>query len=308
MSSNINQFLMRHMPNALNGDFEYEVGEYVKNGDVGIYKNLAYSFFQNNDEPREYVANIFGTGKYKFWCFEHNLFDVPMYTMETIYDIIDTLEDIQVELDDDDTYTKNYKWFNLWCCTGIPFTNLIISSFNMSVSGNLDMLLYDTINTLCNVKDDHSDEITIDEHGKWIDTKEFESDVHEKTFTQLLTNHDILGDVIKKCCSDFSEQYPHAVFKHVDDGITYYEFINVDDTKSVHLNNFYDDIESLNIVEYDHVDDCIMVDGVDILEPYKKILVESLEMEFHRCYNENVARKEEGIIDFPKKTMDVYFK
>lgn len=309
----VTRFLMRHMSNALNDDMEYHVGEYIKtcvDDNFGHYKDAAYKFFEENDveNPRQCVATIFGTGENKFWCFEHNLLDVPMYTMNTVYDVIDTLENVQKELIGEG-YTPNHKFFNLWCCTADPYMDLVVSDLHMTIEEKLNDVTMNILNDVCNVSDNHPDDIIIDEDGRWIDTKEFDDAINEKVYGLIIGDYMINRDLTYKFMDMMNEKYPHHVVVSDHDDIRYYEFINVDDTKTINIKDFYKSIDSMKQLRYNEEDDStFIIDGVDLLEPYVVRLKEILKEKYDTLYDEQKRLIDEGVVDFPKKKTEIYFR
>lgn len=308
----VTRFLMRHMTNALNDDMEKQVGEYIKTctGDkFGYYKNLAYDFFESNgvENPRQCVATIFGTGVNKFWCFEHNLLDVPMYTMGTMYDIIDTLENVQKELIGDD-YKPNYTYFNLWCCTAEPYEDLILSDLHMTIEEKLNDVKMEILTDYCNVHDDHPDSIMIDDSGRWVDTKQFDDEINEKVYDMILGDYKTTRGLAHEVIVMMNEQYPHHIITSEHEGIHYYEFLNVEDTKKVNIKDFHKSIALLSQLHYNESDDStFVIDGVDLLEPFVNRLKETLKEQYTTTYNEQKKLVEQGVVDFPSNKMDIYF-
>lgn len=311
------RFLMKHMPSMLNGDYWEEMEKYYQelrdnaNPDGSYrstkYRTLAQDFFESEgvENVREMVSYVFGVGKHRFWCFEHNIIDVPMRNFETIFDIVDALENIQVELVGE-SYEKNTTSYNLWCAKSEPFENIIINSGDFIVGMERTYDIRSDIDEVCNTKDDHVGEITLDSDGRYIDTRYWDDEIDSIVCRRMKRNRDVICyDDTQRIIEYLMEKFPNTVFISESDDIVHYTFVNSEDAKKVRLNHFTEDIQTFN-VRYedimDHVNDSPLLDELhkEQQDYFKKV--------YRETYDIVKQELDDGIVEFPQKTMDVYFK
>lgn len=312
------------MPNALNGDegdafrsYYQEIRDSAVDGyyESSKFKQLAYEFFEGRvDNPREMVAFVFGTGDNKFWCFEHNIIDYPMSDFDTIHDIVVELDDIQVRLTSEDdcfyTHTPDYDYYNLWCCTSVPFQNIIVNSFPMELSFHSCSRGRNWIRELCNEKDDYEGELMVDQDGMFVDTSYFESEVDKLVSRKMsIERGNIDRTFIKRVTEIVCEKYPNTIFKTTHQEIVRYVFVNPEDSKRVKLESFFKDVDNFDVVDFtvseDSNGDDILVgieDEMGLLENEWKQAYISLYESLHKKVTHDF---ECGIVPLPAKKMKI---
>lgn len=320
------QFLMRHMPNALNGyesdafrSYYQEIRDSAVDGyyESNKFKNLAYDFFDGRvDNPREMVSYVFGTGANKFWCFEHNLIDYPMVDFKTIFDIVVELDNIKEKLLSEDdshpyTHTPDYNFYNLWCCTSEPFENIIINSFPMELSFHSSSRGSKWMRELCNKKDEYEGELMVDQDGMYVDTSYFDSEVDKLVYSKMLKERgDIDQTFIKQVTDIVCEKHPNTIFKTLTDtDVVCYVFVNPEDAKRVNLETFFDDINTFNVFNYEVTENS---DGDDVwngIDVEMRLLEDEWKQAYVSLYeslHEKISHDFEcGIVPIPEKTMKV---
>lgn len=317
------QFFMRHMPNMLTGNYWEELEKYYQverdkaDGkgayDSVKYRSLAQDFFKGKtDNVREMVSYVFGTGKNKFWCFEHNITDVPMVNFNTVMDIVVELQNIQKELMDENEYTTEeyvpvYDAFNLWCCMSEPFENIIINSPKFIIGMELGDNGFDFLEELTETQDDSPNEITIADDGEYINTRYWDDDIHRKVYRRMIRErHSTDEYFINKIVEAISEHYPNTVFIYTHDDIVNYTFACAEDAGTITLEDFKHDMYNKLTV----IDDDIMnttIDGVSVMEVFKDEWEKSYRELYARLYNEIENEINSGALEFPEKEKAIYF-
>ena len=315
------QFFMRHMPDMLNGDHTEMLTQYYQSlrdsaddgcYDVTKYRHLAYDFFEGKvDNPREMVSYIFGTGKNKFWCFEHNIADYPMGQFNTLLDIEKELENIQQRLineDSDIPYNKDYSNYNLWCCTSEPFQNIIINSVDFMVGIDNVTLYYDVNDEACNTKNDHKDEIMVDENDMFVDTAYHDDPIDELVKPELYRESVPIVKKYNQLMVDYiRKEYPNTIFRSVgDDDVYSYTFAHWEDAEKVSLENFFDDLNQFNIIDVEVSE--ITIDGKTMFEYYRKDLTSEYKELYHTLYDKHKTDMDNGVVKMPRKKMSISLK
>lgn len=318
------QFFMRHMPNMLTGDYHTNLTAYYQelrdnanpdgSYDISKYKTLAYEFFEGKvDNPREMVAYIFGTGQNKFWCFENNITDVPMTSFDTVYDVIDKLEDIQKEIleeDGEDTYEKDHEVFNLWCCTSEPFENIIINSSSFIISNSAFYRFGDLVDSLCRTQDDYDGQIMVDDDGLYVNTEYHDDPINELVKTDMMRQrHNIDRKYNAMIIDRLIEKYPNTIVKSITDtDIVSYMVVNHDDSKNIKLENFFESINTFNIINVEDSEkngDSLVIDGEAMLDWFIEERTNEYNELYAKLYAKHKADIDAGVAKLPKKTMGI---